>query len=60
MYSPEKKDNYKRKIEKTVTRRHKEQVVAGEILALDPNHKPRGGYKKLMLEMINDYEYENE
>lgn len=54
MYT-EKKNNMKRKNEKTVRKQHKERAIAGEILAIDPIHKPRGGYKRLLQEMLLEY-----
>lgn len=55
-----KKENNKRKMEKSKTRKHGERKVAGEILALDPNHKPRGGYKRLMQAVMEDYNNEDD
>lgn len=47
-------------MEKSKTRKHGERKVAGEILALDPNHKPRGGYKRLMQAVMEDYNNEDD
>ena len=49
-----KKDMRRRKLEKTNSRKHQERVIVGELLAVDPWHKPRGGYQKLVRAAIED------
>ncbi len=52
------KDFQRKKVEKTVTRKHVERRISGELLAIDPQHKPRGGYKRLMHVIMQDEYYD--
>ncbi|MBQ8043693.1 MAG: hypothetical protein IJ272_06035 [Clostridia bacterium] len=54
------RDLSRHKIEKTKTNQHQKRNLTGELLAVDPNHKARGGYRRLMKLMQNNYEEEIE
>lgn len=60
MYTTKAKKIYRNKLEKSETQKHKDKDVVGEFLALDPNHKPRGGYKQLLKVLLDDYAVETE
>lgn len=54
-YDTEKQKKSKCKYQKSICEKYRKRDVRSEILALDPDHKPRGGYKQLMRVIIDDY-----